>query len=290
MSAMMLTLPILIPLVAALVIFCIGKREIIIKPAVTFIACLANLVIACLLSGSDLSLTRAWAGFGIEFSLRIDQLSDYMLMAASLFSFVISIYTLAAFRKKEHGKLFFLHFMLTMSAVNGTILANNLVVVLFFWSIIMWPAIFMVLAGGHDKYPTVNKGLTVNAAADLCIMLGIAITGHLADTLMMDGISRIPIVGLGVVGFGFLVLGAIGEAGSVPFHTWIVDAAVDAPVSFVALVPATLQKLLGGYFLIRTCVDFYDVQPGSGAGPVFDDHRCDYYFRRFIYGFMPREL
>jgi NADH:ubiquinone oxidoreductase subunit 5 (subunit L)/multisubunit Na+/H+ antiporter MnhA subunit len=60
-----------------------------------------------------------------------------------------------------------------------------------------------------------------------------------------------------------LMLGAIGKAGSMPFHSWIPDAAVDAPLPFMAFLPAALEKLLGIYFLARITLDLFDFQPGS---------------------------
>ena len=47
------------------------------------------------------------------------------------------------------------------------------------------------------------------------------------------------------------MIGAISKAGSMPFHSWIPDAALDAPLTFMAFVPAALEKLLGIYFLAR---------------------------------------
>jgi len=54
------------------------------------------------------------------------------------------------------------------------------------------------------------------------------------------------------------MVGAIGKAGSMPFHSWIPDAADDAPLPFMAILPGALEKLLGIYLLVRICM------PGSG--------------------------
>jgi NADH-quinone oxidoreductase subunit L len=48
-----------------------------------------------------------------------------------------------------------------------------------------------------------------------------------------------------------------------PFHTWIPDAAIDAPVAFMAFLPAALEKLLGIYLLARVSLDFFKIRPGS---------------------------
>jgi NADH-quinone oxidoreductase subunit L len=49
-----------------------------------------------------------------------------------------------------------------------------------------------------------------------------------------------------------------------PFHSWIPDAAIDAPLPFMAFLPASLEKLVGIYFLSRICMDMFTLMPESG--------------------------
>lgn len=107
------------------------------------------------------------------------------------------------------------------------------------------------------------KALILNGVADLLLMFGIAITAMQAGTMAMDMIVDIPMEGLGIVGFVCMMLGAIGKAGSMPFHSWIPDAAEQAPLPFMAILPAALEKMLGIYLLVRVCLTFYDFTPGS---------------------------
>ena len=59
------------------------------------------------------------------------------------------------------------------------------------------------------------------------------------------------------------MIGAISKAGSMPFHSWIPDAAVDSPLPFMALMPAALEKPLGIYFLSRITLDMFQLSPAS---------------------------
>jgi NADH-quinone oxidoreductase subunit L len=79
----------------------------------------------------------------------------------------------------------------------------------------------------------------------------------------MSKVSVEP-TGLAAVAFILMMIGAIGKAGAMPFHTWIPDAALDAPVTFMAFLPAAFEKLLGIYLLARISLDFFKVRPGSG--------------------------
>jgi NADH-quinone oxidoreductase subunit L len=61
------------------------------------------------------------------------------------------------------------------------------------------------------------------------------------------------------------MIGAIGKGGSMPFHSWIPDAAVDAPLPFMAILPASLEKLLGIYFLVRVTMDLFRLDLAAGS-------------------------
>jgi NADH-quinone oxidoreductase subunit L len=90
------------------------------------------------------------------------------------------------------------------------------------------------------------------------MILGIGILRLLTGTLTMTD-PRLPIVTTGLAGVAFvlMMIGASAKAGAMPFHTWIPDAATDAPLPFMALLPAALEKLLGIYMLARIGLDFF---------------------------------
>ena len=57
--------------------------------------------------------------------------------------------------------------------------------------------------------------------------------------------------------FILMLIGALAKAGSAPLHTWIPTAAETTPVPVMAILPASLDKLLGIYILSRICLDFF---------------------------------
>ncbi|MDD4183249.1 MAG: proton-conducting transporter membrane subunit, partial [Candidatus Omnitrophica bacterium] len=74
--------------------------------------------------------------------------------------------------------------------------------------------------------------------------------------------------GLASLAFLLLMIGAISKAGSMPFHSWILDAATQAPLPFMALVPAALEKLLGIYLLARISLDMFRLSANSALSTV----------------------
>ena len=133
---------------------------------------------------------------------------------------------------------------------------------LFFWEGLLVTLYGLIVIGGKQSSKTATKAFVIVGISDLCMMGGIALTGYLAKTLVIQDIN-LPLDSLGSLAFVLLVIGAIAKAGAIPFHTWIPDAANDAPLPFMALFPATLEKLLGIYFLARITLDMFKLNEHS---------------------------
>lgn len=258
-----LLLPILIPAAAALLVFLLPKSDRFLKPAVAFFASAATLVVAILFFTKTAEFTMPWGGFGIDFSLRLYGFSSFIVLAASAFATLISLYSIASMQGKPFLRQFFGFLLLTLSFVNGAVLANNLILMLFFWEGLLVMLFAMILTGGIKASPTAVKALVLNGVADLCLMLGIGLTVYVAGTADMAKITAIPLTGLGVPAFIMMMIGAIAKAGSMPFHSWIPDAANDAPLPFMAFLPGAIEKLIGIYLLARISLDLFDFVPGS---------------------------
>lgn len=253
---------ILLPAVAGLVVLALARVRIL-RNAVILAAAFATLALAWTLFGREATLALGWAPFGLDFSLKLGHFSTFMLMAASGFCCAICIYALAFMSGRKHSGQFFAYLFFSIAMTNGAVLADNLVLLLFFWEGLLLTLFGMIAIGSPDAYRTAVKALVIVGAADLCMMFGIAIAAKLSGTLVISRIN-LPLDALGVAAFVLLMIGAIAKAGAIPFHTWIPDAAVDAPLPFMALVPAALEKLLGIYFLARLSLDMFQMSVASG--------------------------
>jgi formate hydrogenlyase subunit 3/multisubunit Na+/H+ antiporter MnhD subunit len=83
------------------------------------------------------------------------------------------------------------------------------------------------------------------------MIIGISIVWKISGSLSMGGISIPTTNALPVVAFLALLTGSFTKAGAFPFHTWVPDYTKCAPASSSAYLPASLDKLLGIYFLAR---------------------------------------
>jgi NADH-quinone oxidoreductase subunit L len=255
--------PVIIPVITALVVFALPKKDYWIKGLVSLIGVTLNLVLAISLFGKEASFSLPWTGFGLNFSMRLYQFSSFILLASAGFSFLIVLYSLAFMKGKELVKQFFAFLLITVAMVNGAVLANNLLLMLFFWEGLLLTTFIMILTGGKTSYSAAVKALIIGGVADLLMTLGILMIGWKAGTYEITQINLV-MDSFNSIAFVLVMIGAIAKAGSMPFHTWIPDAAVAAPLPFMAFLPAALEKLLGIYFLYRISLDLFQFLPGSG--------------------------
>ena len=257
-----LLIPILLPAAFAVLTLLVPKGVRYVREALLTTGLLGNLIASILVYGREVVFQKDWLGFGIDFSLRLYSFSGFILLCAAALSFAVSVYTVSFFKDRSRTKLFYSCMLFTVALANGAVLADNLVVMLFFWEGILATMFGLIMAGGDKSSKTAVKALVIGGLSDLALMLGIGVAAFLAGTLSMEEI-RLPLSGLGLLAFLLMLIGAISKAGSMPFHTWIPDAANDAPMPFLSFLPGTLEKLLGIYLLVRITGDLFEFTHGS---------------------------
>jgi NADH-quinone oxidoreductase subunit L len=262
MTDKILFLPIIIPALSGVLILLIPKRWRGLKETLTGLSALINLLMAIALFKDRANYFLPWLGSGLEFSLRLYHFSAFIILATAAFGFLISLYSVIFMQGRPHLNQFYAYILISLAMINGAVLADNLLLMLFFWEGLLLTLFGMIAIGNKSAFRTATKAFIIVGISDLCLMLGIAMTGHLAGTLTISKID-LPLDKAGAMAFIFLMIGAISKAGAMPFHSWIPDAAMDAPLPFMALVPAALEKLLGIYFLARISLDMFRLKPDS---------------------------
>ena len=257
----LLLLPILVPLAAA-ILTAITPRKRGLQEAVALLATSLQLLAAILLFKKEIIFNLPWAGFGFDFSLRAYHFANFIVLSIAVFGFLTALYSSAFLAGKNFAKSFYVYFLITLAFASGAVFADNLVLMLFFWEGLLLSLFAMIAIGNKDAFKTATKAFIIVGISDLCLMAGIALAGTLSGTLAISKIA-LPLSGLSGLAFILLMIGAISKAGSMPFHSWIPDAAIDAPLPFMAILPAALEKLLGIYFLSRITLDMFKLEAGS---------------------------
>ncbi len=262
MTDSIILLLIAIPLIAGILTLLVPKRLRGVKEAIALLATAATLGLSIWLFRQNITLSVPWVGFGIEFAFRLYHFSAFIVLAASAFAFLFVLYSCSFMWDRPHLNQFYCYLLITAAMANGAVLADNLVLMLFFWEGLLLTLFGLIAIGRPGAFKTAIKAFIIIGICDLCMMMGIGLTAYLAGTMTISKIS-LPLDSLGCLAFVLLMIGAISKGGSMPFHSWIPDAAVDAPVPFMAFLPASLEKLLGIYFLTRISLDMFKLDAGS---------------------------
>ena len=206
-------------------------------------------------------LNIPWAGFKMDFQLRYYGFSRFITAGIIIFTFLVTLYSVTFMVDKPKNNQFYGYTLLSEAMAIGAVLANNLVVMLFFWEGLLITMFTMISSGNDKAYKTAVKAFIIVGLSDLCLTIGIGMVGFQAKTLVMSDIN-LSTVGLSGVAFVLMMVGAMAKAGALPFHTWIPDAATDAPLPFMALFPGALEKLLGIYLVFRIAWDLFSMTEG----------------------------
>ncbi|NVN89919.1 MAG: NADH-quinone oxidoreductase subunit L [Desulfuromonadales bacterium] len=254
-----------LPIICGVAVLVLPKKT---QGALSILATTANLALCLELYGRELLISRPWAGFGMLFELRLYHFSSFILAAAAGFGFLVSLYSLYFMRNRSHANQYYSYLLISLGMVNGAVLADNLVLMLFFWEGLLCTIFGFIAIGNKEAFRSAIKAFVLIGVSDILMMVGIGMTGFLSGTMTMSRIHLTPDSVLGGAAFLLLVIGATSKAGSMPFHSWIPDAALDAPLPFMALMPAALEKLLGIYFLARITLDLFTLTPQSWLSPL----------------------
>ncbi len=268
MNPQNLLIPILLPLLLALFSFLLPRGVKRLREVVSVLGAALFVYVAVAFFGAkETFLTLPWMGHGIDFELRLYGFSQFILIALSGFTFLITLYSTVKMAGDARIREYYGYLFLTSAMAAGAVLANNLVPLVFFWEGLLITLYALITIGGKGSHRTAVKAFLIGGFCDFSMILGIAILWSQTGTLRMTDISVVP-QGLTAVSFYLMMIGAIGKAGSMPFHTWIPDAAIDAPVSVMAFIPAALEKLLGIYMLARICLDLFRLEVNSAPSLV----------------------
>ena len=263
MSPETLLLPVLVPAAAGVLCLLLARLERA-SGTVLVAAMLGNLWACAAVFKRGLALALPLGGFDFTLSFRIDALSSFIVLSAAVLGLLISLFAAQFMQGRRHAGAFFAFFLFTVAMVNGAALADHLVTLLFFWEGMMVTLYVLIAVGHPGAYRTAVKAFFISGVTDLCMMAGIALVAREAGTLSISTLSAAPLGTHGLSGLAFVLLaiGATSKAGSMPFHSWIPDAALDAPAPFMALVPGVMEKLLGIYFLARISLDMFTIGHG----------------------------
>ena len=257
---------ILLPIAAGLLLFLVPDKLRTVKGIIALMVSIITGYLAILIytqnieagSLSELERVSSIPVFGIDLMkdavryaiFNADNLSRLIVIFISIFSILILLYSLV-YIKEGKGKNYYPYFLVTIGCSYGAVLADNLLLFITFWGILGITLYKLIPANSEESSATAKKTLILIGASDSIMLIGIALIWRLTGSLNISATALPTDNVLTVTAFLALMIGSFTKAGAFPFHTWVPDYAQNAPASSSALLPASLDKLLGIYFLAR---------------------------------------
>ena len=207
---------------------------------------------------------------GIYWSVGMDALSFPMVW---LTTFLLPI-TIVATWNEKNAAVYFPLILMMGGALIGVFVALDLFMFYVFWELTLIPMFFLILKwGGYDRKYASQKFFIYTFTASVIMLLGLVTvyflqpeglsragtwTGRTFDIPTLTAHAQAANAGgawflgesLQKILFVMLMIGFLVKLPSVPFHTWLPDAHVQAPTGGSMLLAGVMLKM-GAYGMFR---------------------------------------
>ncbi len=268
MEIPLLSLLILMPLIGAVAtLFMGGERQKYAKyvaGAFSAITLVITLYIMFATEMGDLSESYKWistSSVTISFALAVDGLSILMVFLTALLTLLVVVFSS---EEKDRPNYFHTLVMAMEVGLMGVYLAADYFLFYVMWEITLVPMYFMISwYGGPRRHYAAIKFLIYTHVASLVMLIGIFAMGFqvasmtgVADFSFETVNSIMPTTSeaFQAMVFALLFFGFMVKMPSVPFHTWLPDAHVEAPTGGSVLLAGVMLKM-GSYGIIRVCLE-----------------------------------
>lgn len=243
-----------LPLIAGFVCLFLPRRLSFISKAAALIISVITLVLSIHAFSGGVNDFR-WSlfqigDFNLELLLTARPLGTFILMFAMGFGLLITLYSLKSMAGTRAINIYFGAILLTIGGSAGILLSNHLLFLLIFWEIVTASLYLLITTGGKNSNFAATKSFAMIGASDGAFLLGIGLVWVASGTFEISKIGLATTSAIPIAAFLLLMVAAITKAGAMPLHTWLPTSGEYAPPSVMALLPASIDKLLGIYLLV----------------------------------------
>ncbi len=214
-----------------------------------------------------------WApSLGFDFTLRLDGFSFLFCLLITGIGGLVTIYAGGYLTNKSRAERtrFFTLILLFMTAMLGTVLADNLLLLILFWEATSILS-YMLIGFDHKSARArraANMALQITAAGGLALVVAALMIGHVVGSYSMaEAVSRAGEVAadpLGPVILVAIMIAAFTKSAQFPFHFWLPNA-MQAPTPASAFLHSATMVKLGIYLLARFEPVFAATEWGRGT-------------------------
>jgi NADH-quinone oxidoreductase subunit M len=274
-----LSLAVFLPAVGALVVLAIPRAEeqLIKQAALLFTLGTLGITIAITADfdfdqGSlQFEQNKAWIDvINSRYHVGIDGLSLPLLVLSALITVLCVVYSWDHFPEPHNPKALLALMLILETGMNGTFVAQDLILFFVFFEVVLLPMYFMigVWGGPNRQYASVKFFLFTLFGSALMLLSFLALQFQAPEGVGFDipGLIEADLEGNGLLTsgtaaliFGGMVLGFGIKVPMFPFHTWLPDAHTEAPTVGSVILAAVMLKL-GTYGFVRIALP---ILPGA---------------------------
>jgi NADH-quinone oxidoreductase subunit M len=217
-------------------------------------------------AGLQHTVSEPWiSGLGVDYSLGVDGISIFLVLLTALLWLPATTY--AAMREPERPQLYFLMLALAETATLGAFLAQDLLLFVLFFDLMLVPFYFLFGVWGHDRpdgssaaratlkmivYTLVGSLLMLVAAIATAIL---SADGDLTFSLAALRESPLSQASQDWI-FWFFAAAFLVKMPAFLLHGWMPDAYRAAPLAALAVFSGVLSKV-GAYGFLRVVLPLF---------------------------------
>jgi formate hydrogenlyase subunit 3/multisubunit Na+/H+ antiporter MnhD subunit len=205
------------------------------------------------------------SGMPVSLDLHGTALSGMIVLFIGLFGVLGAIYSWKYRAGEKGNNIYYALLLWTLAASDLAVLSDNLLFFIIFWELSTLFLYGLVNCGHRNRKAAAYGGYRTFAIlgfSEAALLLAVTIIWRQFGTISISALS-IPASGtMNVLLFLMFLVASLAKGGAMPFHAWVPASADGAPTSIMGFLPASLDKLLGIYFLVKICVDIFTL--GSG--------------------------